>query len=252
LSNIRVLSKMLSEIAHSFNHEKPSNLGTINASVLLVLSLYIYGISMKKTFLAVLISTLSATASASVLITEYFDGIAGAPSAGGYTTILAGNTFTSASGVVWLVGGDSVDLINAAYGSPFANVGVDLNGNAAGSISTTIATTPGLSNFTLSFNYFGNGGAGRLLTWSAGSVGSDVESASTRTFIGPISWSSTVGSSIVLTFSGDANFGNGGPTIDEITLTQTPVAAVPVPGALALMIAGLGTLAMTSRRRKAG
>ncbi len=223
----------------------------INAYVLGVLPLYIYGISMKKTFLAVLISALSATASASVLITEFFEGIAGAPAVGNYTTITAGNTFTSASGVVWLVGGDSVDLINAAYGSPYANVGVDLNGNAAGSISTTIATTPGLSNFTLSFNYFGNGGAGRLLTWSAGSVGSDVESASTRTFIGPIAWTSTVGSSIVLTFSGDANFGNGGPTIDEITFTQTPVATVPVPGALALMIAGLSAWGMTVRRRKA-
>jgi hypothetical protein len=206
---------------------------------------------MKKTLLALLISALSATASASVLITENFEGITGAPAAGGYTPILAGNTFTSSSGVVWLVGGDSVDLINAAYGAPFADVGVDLNGNAAGSISTTIATTPGLSNFSLSFSYFGNGGAGRLLTWSAGSVGSDVESASITTFIGPITWTSTVGSSIVLTFAGDGNFGNGGPTIDAITLTQTPVAAVPVPGALALMIAGMGAWGLSTRRRKA-
>lgn len=213
--------------------------------------LYFFGQSMQKLALAFLFSSFAATTSAAVLVIEDFSGITGAPAAGGYTNIAAGNTFTTSSGIVWTVGGNSIDLINAAYGSPNANVGIDLNGNAVGSISATIATAPGLSNFTLGFQYLSNGLFNQQLFWSVGSVSGDVNAGNITTFIGP-TWQAIAGSSVVITFSGDPTFGNGGPTLDNIQLTQTLVstpAPVPAPGGLALLTVGLGLLGVGTKRR---
>jgi precorrin-6B methylase 1 len=75
-----------------------------------------------------------------------------------------------------------------------------------------------------------------------------VNAGNSVAFINP-TWTGIAGSSVVITFSGDPTFTNGGPTIDNIQFTQTPVAAVPVPGAFALMVAGLGVLGVTAKRR---
>jgi hypothetical protein len=237
------------DINHGSVKAVPKKFGHDSCIHLFVQTLTLVGKHMKKLVLAFICSTLTATASASLLI-ETFEGITGAPAPGGYSTYTAGSTFTTGNGIVWTVGGNSVDLINAAYGSPDGSVGVDLNGNAAGSISTTVATTPGLSTFSLGFQFLSNGLNNQQLFWSVGGVSGDVNAGNTATFINP-TWTGIAGSSVVITFSGDPTFTNGGPTIDNIKFTQTPVAAVPVPGALALMIAGLGALGVSAKRRQA-
>jgi hypothetical protein len=213
--------------------------------------------TLKKSLLALLLGSLSSLAFSAVLINETFETAAGAPGSGGYQPIYNGATFSSTGGPVWTVGGNSIDLISVAHGSPNGSIGVDLNGDAAGSISTSVNATAGLSNFTLTFDYWGNGGAGRTFTYQVGtqSVGTLTSSASPNISASltpnpfSLSWTANEGSSIALSFVG-TSVGAAGGTIDNIRLTQDVVAAIPEPGEWAMMLAGLSVVSVIARRRK--
>jgi PEP-CTERM motif len=190
--------------------------------------------------------------SAVVLVNETFESINSSlqPSPGNYVTLSGGSSFAGSNGTTWTIGGDSIDFINAAFGSPTGSVGIDLNGDAAGSISTTVNVASGLSSFRLSFAYWGNGGAGKTLNWGVGTLGSSLISSASAQAVA-ISWIADETSPVDLFFSGGVSDGFAGFTIDDITLTQEVISAVPEPGEWAMMLAGLGVVGAIARRRKA-
>jgi Protein of unknown function (DUF642) len=212
---------------------------------------------LKKSLLAISLASLSSVAFSAVLLNETFESIPGAPGAGGYQPLVAATTFSSPGGPTWTVGGDSIDLINAGYNSPAGSTGVDLNGNAAGSITTFISATAGISNFTLTFDYWGNGGAGRTVNWQVGTYAgilTSSASANSSTSLTPnpfsLSWTANAGTTMLVKFTGSENDGASGGTIDNIRLTQDFVAAIPEPGEWAMMLAGLSIVSIIARRRK--
>jgi hypothetical protein len=93
--------------------------------------------SLKNFLFALTLGAVSIPAMSAEVINETFENINAAllPGPGGYIPVTGGTSFIS-NGVTWSTGGNSIDFINAAYGSPTGSVGVDLNGGNAGSIST--------------------------------------------------------------------------------------------------------------------
>jgi hypothetical protein len=203
---------------------------------------------MKKSLLAILLTSLSSTAFSAVLLDEKFEGI---EIPFGFNSYFGGNTFIASGGVTWLVGGNGVDLIDTVYGSPGspASVGVDLNYLDPGKISTNVAANTGLSTFTLSFDYWGNGGAGKDFEWKVGSESGSLTSAATALSFSK-TWTASEGSSISISFESLTGNTVGGGTIDNIRLTQDVVSAVPEPGEWAMMLAGLGVVSAIAKRRK--
>jgi hypothetical protein len=206
--------------------------------------------SVKNFLIAAIVATSTGMASAATILSETFQTIANPPGDTLYSTVNGGNTFSGVN--TWLVGGNSIDIINNNYGAPDGSIGIDLNGNAPGSISTTVATAAGLSLFTLSFDSSVNtypGYSGQTLSWTVGSQ--------TGVFTpepgGPnsltVQWYATGGSPINVSFAGDPNTSAYGPTIDNIRLDQV-VSAVPEPGEWAMMLAGLAMVGAISRKRK--
>jgi hypothetical protein len=206
----------------------------------------------KKILIAALLVSSTGVVSAATILSETFQSVANPPANTAYSTIDGGMSFSAA--YVWDVGGNSIDLINNNYGAPDGSIGIDLNGNAPGSISTTVSSEAGLSLFQLSFDASVNeypGFSGQTITWSVGGFNSSFTPSPGGPNNQTTTWLANEGTTIQVLFSGDPNTSAYGPTIDNITLTQVvQVSAVPEPGEWAMMLAGLAMVGAISRKRK--
>ncbi|OYT86916.1 MAG: hypothetical protein CFE46_14515 [Burkholderiales bacterium PBB6] len=162
----------------------------------------------------------------------------------------------------WTVGAGGVDVVGTPWPAAHGNYSLDLNAIAPGQISQTLSTTANQAyrlTFELGANYlyappylntkFGTVSVGSLVNQQL-----SFTNANLYVFPGeaaPMGWSSMVfdfvatGTSTTLIFTG-LNEGNAGLALDNIS-----VSAVPEPGSLALMTAGLAMLAGLRRRRPA-
>lgn len=199
-----------------------------------------------KLALIVALTTLATSAKANLITNGDFESNTlpgGAPS-GWFATIYAGQTYLTG----WTVGGVSVDLLNSCCGS-ITNHSVDMLGTpGAGSLSQTIVTTVGqqyLLSFDLGFNTGGNNG-GQL---TPELLGVSLNGGAANYFYGTNPYSSLTmnfiadSNSTLIRFS-SATSGYSGAILDNVTVTE-----VPEPGTVALMIAGLGLIFVSSRRR---
>ena len=156
----------------------------------------------------------------------------------GYTTIFAGSLGA------WTVGGTSLDLIEDAYGA-ITNVSVDLAGTPGPGVLSQGFTAMIGSVYTLTFDYANNGGS--VLNVSLGSTAMSFSPIVPGT--STLTWTATSTAGMVSFNSGTAIV-NGGPVIDNVVLTVTPV---PEPTTVAMLLAGLGALGfMGGRRRSRG
>ncbi len=178
-----------------------------------------------------------------VVFESTFEGVAGGPTTGTYTTV------SSADG--WTAGANGIELQNHVAGDPAAaggNVFVELDTFANSSMSRTVAA----GTYTLSYLYSPRPGIssasniidvsvnGALLGEQTGTGGSVTDwSAITSTF--------TVSAPATLTFAAGGASDSLGGYVDNITLT-----AVPEPATWGMMVlgAGLAGLALRTRQRR--
>jgi hypothetical protein len=215
-------------------------------------------------------------ASAMTLLTETFESVTNAnftlPAPGGFTNVVDTSTgpsslgtFNGSSGQLWYVNQNNIDFINGAFGAPNNTMAVDLNGSVPGTLSTFVSyANSAASVFTLEFDYWGNGGAGRVATVyleGNGTVPGFNFIGSTALLVTPpitsqqqaahaiFTWVREGGTGFLARFSG-YNPGDSGVTIDNIVLTQTVIATVPSPSGFLLIALGLGFVGVFSRKTK--
>ncbi len=167
--------------------------------------------------------------------------------AGGFDTYLGGSTAITG----WTVLGDSVQVVNTYWQlPPGGGQSVDLDGNAPGGLSQTVATTPG-QTYTIDFVLSGNpdgGPATKQLSVSAG-IGAELYTYTTGSnthldmmYVPETFTFMATGSSTTLTFlSGDVASPYG-PVIGNV------VAAVPEPLSILLFGSALAGLGLVRRR----
>lgn len=175
------------------------------------------------------------------------DGTFDLPSGGGsFTTYFAGQSFGP-----WTVTSGSVDLIGGYWQAPAGGGSVDVDGDAPGAFSQTLAT--GTGAYTLTFDLSGNpdgppvtktlqvtvGSASQTFTYDIGanSHGDMMYAPETLTFdaSGPTT----------LTFTSLDVGTPYGPVVGNVV-----VASVPEPASWALMLLGVGAMGATLRARR--
>ena len=167
---------------------------------------------------------------------------------GAFGTIGAG-----ASIGAWTVTGGSVDLINGYWSQPTAgSYSIDLDGNSPGTISQSLNL--GAGSYVLSFSLAGNPDGGS----SVKSVDVSIDGI-TRNFTfdtagqhtnnmgwitESISFQASAATATSLSFTSADAGGPYGAAIGNVSLL-----AVPEPGSMALLLAGLGMVGVMSARR---
>jgi hypothetical protein len=210
---------------------------------------------MKKQILAALITAATmGSASAAVVFSENFDSYTIA--SGTYQTYTSPGTLGA-----WSIIG-SVDIVSQAGGNPYGAINMLSLDNAGtpGStdgISTLISTVAG-ATYTLDFDYSRNagnsayltstsnltfGGVNALLTVSNGLYAAPPVLHYTNSFVG-------TGSPLTLSFLSPTTNNSWGITLDNITVNETLVAAIPEPGEWAMMLSGLAVVGAIARRRR--
>lgn len=203
-----------------------------------------------KKFVAAILATAAFTgsANAATIVNGSFEASSVNP--GGFTTL--GNGSTAITG--WTVGG-SIDYIGSYWAAQDGNRSVDLAGNALGSVSQTIGDLINGQAYRISYWVSKNpdgGDATRTGTISIGNnSGGFTFSAATPGGAGMI-WEQRFfdfvanGTSGTLSFAADASAGCCyGPALDNVS-----IAAIPEPATWAMMIAGIGLVGATMRRRR--
>jgi hypothetical protein len=210
---------------------------------------------MKKQILAALITAASiGSASAAVVFSENFDAY----------TIASGSfqTYTSPGTLgAWSIVG-SVDIVSVAGGNPYGAINMLSLDNAGtpGStdgISTMINTVAG-ATYTLDFDYSRNAGNSLYLSSTSNLVFggiSDVLNVSNALYAPPplLHYTNTfvgTGSPLTLSFMSPTTNNSWGITLDNITVNETLVAAIPEPGEWAMMLSGLAVVGAIARRRR--
>lgn len=185
-----------------------------------------------------LASALSHAAPVNLLVNGDFEANIGNVASGGYTKVSAGSSLITG----WTVGLNSVDLIRNAYGS-IDSVSIDLAGSPGpGSLSQTFSVLEGMT-YELEFDYFRNG-SGTALTLIFGGLDPIILSAPSaivrdQTY----RWTALSTGTASVAFSSGG--GNGGPTLDNVS-----VMAVPVPQTASLVLVAFAAMAAVSRRRR--
>jgi choice-of-anchor C domain-containing protein len=192
-----------------------------------------------KKLLISLLPVLASTAVHANLITNGdFEADIGSVASGGYTVVASGATTITG----WSVSGSSVDLIRNAYGAP-TSVAVDLHGTPGpGKLSQSFSVTAG-TTYQLGFDLSGNGIGPHTILFDFGTWSESFTYSATS--IQNIVRTYTAGTTGLATLSFQPVGGNdlfNGPVIDNVV-----VAAVPIPGTLALF--GLGLLSVSARRK---
>ena len=170
---------------------------------------------------------------------------------GSFTTINAGSPALAG----WSIDAGSVDLINTYWQPSAGGYSIDLSGNAAATISQTIAGLVAGKRYVLSFDMAGNTDSGPIVKTLLASVDgtSDLFSFDTTgRSHGDMGWAGrqlafvATGASALISFQ-SLSTGFYGPALDNVSVET---AAVPLPAAAPLLGAGLGALAMLRRRRR--
>ena len=183
--------------------------------------------------------------------TIFSDGFNGAPLPGSFQTIFAGETTLSP----WTVGG-SVDWIGGYWQTAEGHGSVDMAGNGAGTLSTTLNTIAG-QTYALSFYLAGNPDGGNQTKTLHVQVGTlpipDFTFDTAGHGKGSMGWVlETVNFTAVgndnLTFTSGEGSSPWGPALDGVTVSSA--AAVPEPASCALMLFGLAGMIAVFRRRR--
>jgi choice-of-anchor C domain-containing protein len=178
--------------------------------------------------------------------TIFSDGFNGTPAPGTYQTFNGGTLGP------WTVGG-SVDWIGG-YWQPAEGTGsVDMAGDYAGSLSTTLSTVAG-QTYTLSFYLAGNpdgGDTAKHLNVQVGSLTQQYTFSTVGHNEGSMGWVLETANFVaagndILTFTSlEPQSSPYGPALDGVM-----VSFVPEPASCALMLFGLaGMIALVRRRR---
>ncbi|TXT28472.1 MAG: hypothetical protein FD131_3053 [Rhodocyclaceae bacterium] len=199
---------------------------------------------MKKLLVIAALLSAPAIAQANLVVNGSFED---------YTTVTPGHWSIFNSGYGWTTGANGVEIRNAVAGTAADGVRfaeLDTTGN--GWISQTIQTNA-FQSLELAFSYAPRAGVaaksnGIQIFWNDQSLGSITANGGS----GP-SWldlvydvqadSSGFG---VLKFAAIGTSDGLGGSLDNISVT-----AIPEPGSAAMLLAGLGILAVTARRRRA-
>jgi choice-of-anchor C domain-containing protein len=153
----------------------------------------------------------------------------------------------------WTVNSGNIDLIRTYWASAAGNYSLDMTGNRAGTISQTVTGLIAGRNYILSFAMAGNpdrAGA-KILTASVGATSQVFSFDSTGKTRNAMGWTTmTMGftaaaSSQILRFVSGSS-GVHGAALDDVKIDLAPV---PLPAAGALLLAGLGGLALLRRRK---
>lgn len=173
-----------------------------------------------------------------------FETDVGAPN-GLWTTFFAGDTIPGG----WIVGGHSVDVHNNHTPANTGAQSLDLSGQAAGSVSQSLATSPGAS-YVLSFyatpHSFGVYDKSFEVWWD-GSLLDTVTLAYSSSF----PWSHYTYNVTASAASTALQFvslvPNGGPILDDVSVTST---AVPDQGSMVGAFASLSLFLLVGAKRR--
>ena len=189
----------------------------------------------------------SGAQAATVLDGDFSQGAA----AGSFTTLGSGQKIGP-----WTVTGNSVDLIGSYWEkTPDGGYTVDLDGSGAGGISQTIHNLAA-GEYELGFYLGGNPDGGPITKRLKVSIDgitvpfSFKTTGATHASMGYeydyFDFTLTAPTTTTLSFtSTDAASNPYGPVIGQVTLT-----AVPEPESLALLLAGLGAIGISAKRRR--
>jgi hypothetical protein len=190
---------------------------------------------------------------ATVVFSENFEGLSSAVTQGGYTSYGYNQGITGPGGSFFqsvTLGANAwtfrnVDAIKGNYGA-IQGVSIDLNGNRAGSIASTFATTAG-QQYRIEFDYRGNGASpDKDFLLSLGLNQTEVFLTGGTSTSTPIRFSTTFSATTAATairFNSQVS-GYGGAVVDNVLVSQ-----VPEPSDFAMMLAGLAVVGAVVRKR---
>lgn len=159
----------------------------------------------------------------------------------------------------WTVGSGSVDVVSTLWIAHDGDQAIDLDGSAVGSIFQEITGLVVGVDYVIDFFMSGNAAGGPTLKTMDVSVGATVSSYSFDTATGSAAagdWApnalgfTATSTSETLTFSSTTGGSFFGPAIDSVSISRL-VAPVPLPLSLPLLLAGIGSLGILSRRKHA-